>query len=115
MALIQSEIDRIVNTEVTRLVWLSLHKAAPGTTGASEVTDTSYARQQITWGASVSGVATGSQESFQCNAGSFTDMGFWDSQTGGTFLGSQTLDNSPSTLVDPGLVKVTPNFSIQPV
>ncbi len=69
--------------------YLSLHTADPGTTGASEVTGGSYARQPISVGAGVSGTATSS------DAQSFTNMpavaggvwiGIWSAATGGTFL-----------------------------
>lgn len=74
---------------------LSLHTATPGTTGASEVTGGSYARQPITFGTP----SSGSQASAGVDAAqSFTGMpaeaggtpffGVWT--TGGTYIGGGT-------------------------
>lgn len=74
----------------TTTYYLSLHTATPGTTGASEVTGGSYARQAITFGTP----ASGSQAS--TNAQNFTSMpaegsgtpyfGIWTAATSGTYL-----------------------------
>lgn len=71
--------------------YLSLHTATPGTTGASEVTGGSYARQAIVFGSA----SAGSQSS--TDAQSFTGMpaesggvpyfGVWSASTSGTYLG----------------------------
>ncbi len=74
--------------------YLSLHTGNPGTTGATEVTGGTYARQPITFGAP----AAGSQASSGASAAqSFTGMpveaggcpyfGIWTALSGGTYLG----------------------------
>ena len=69
-------------------VYLSLHTADPGTTGADEVSGGSYARQAITWNAASSGYQTSS------DGQTFTGMptvsgdlwlGLWGASSGGTF------------------------------
>ena len=69
----------------------SLHMAAPGDTGANEVTGgtPAYARKAIAFG----GAAAGSMEAssapvFDVPAGTtVTHVGFWSALAGGTFLG----------------------------
>lgn len=69
-------------------VYLSLHTADPGTTGANEVTGGSYVRQSITWNAASGGTQTSS------NGQTFAGMpavagnlwiGLWSASTSGTF------------------------------
>jgi hypothetical protein len=70
-------------------VWLSLHSANPGPTGANEVTSGVGAsgRQLITFSGS-SGVDTNSSAlAIDVSAASVTWIGYWTAQTGGTFLG----------------------------
>lgn len=68
--------------------YLSLHTAAPGTSGANEVTGGSYARQSITWNSWASGSTTSS------NGQTFTGMpseagnlyiGLWSAASSGTY------------------------------
>lgn len=67
---------------------LSLHDGIPGETGADEISGGSYARQAITFGAAVGGVADSSLEA------EFGDMpgvevwfaGYWDDLSAGNFL-----------------------------
>ena len=69
--------------------YLSLHTADPTTTGGSEVSGGSYARQSITWNAASGGSQTSS------NAQNFTSMpsttigyfGVWSASTSGTYVG----------------------------
>lgn len=81
----------IFNTATT--YYLGLNTADPGTTGASEVTGGSYARQAITFGtASAGSVASGGTSASQ----SFTGMplessgipyfSIWTASTSGTYL-----------------------------
>jgi len=77
--------------------YLSLHTATPGTTGASEVTGGSYARQAITFTASathvkVSGGASASQSftGMPVEAGGVPYAGVWTLSSGGTYLGGLT-------------------------
>jgi hypothetical protein len=77
-------------------VWLSLHTASPGQTGANESSGGSYARQSITFGAASSGVQTST------TAQSFTNMpastvayfGEWSAVTSGTYLLGSPLSSS---------------------
>lgn len=70
--------------------YLSLHTASPGTTGASEVSGGSYARQAITFGAASAGsqVSTNSQSftNMPAEAGGVPDFGIWSAASGGTYL-----------------------------
>ena len=74
--------------------YLSLHTATPGTTGASEVTGGSYARQAITFGSAAAGSkassgASASQSftSMPAEAGGTPYFGVWTLASGGTYLG----------------------------
>lgn len=91
--------------------YISLHTADPGSTGTSEATGGSYARQQTTWAAGGSdGVITGSEVTFaSIPAGTYTHAGVWSAASGGTFRGSATL--SSVTLSTTGDVRVTPTFT----
>lgn len=73
---------------------ISLHTADPGTTGASEVTGGSYARQAVTWGAASAGVKSNSASMvFQIPAGTtITHVGGWTAA--GTFRGGGPLTAS---------------------
>ena len=96
MPLTTVELQAAVDTEAARVTWLSLHTADPGQTGASEATGGSpaYARKQTTWGAAdASGIATGSQVTFDVPAATITHVGFWSASTAGTFRGSIDITN----------------------
>ncbi len=96
---------------------VSLHTADPGTTGASEVSGGSYAKQATTWGASVDGsggdagkaVSTGSDVTFTIPASTTVAyFGVWNA-AGSTFLWGAAL--TPSVTINangPGQVTVTP-------
>ena len=91
--------------------WISLHTADPGTTGASEATGGSYARQQSTFGASSGGVATGSEVTFAgLVAAAYTHFGQWSASTAGTFRHGNVLTPS-MTLGGTGTLKVTPSIT----
>jgi hypothetical protein len=67
-------------------IYLSLHTADPGDTGANEVSGGSYARQQITMSAA-SGKATSNSGDITFNgmpACTATHVGIWGSVSGGT-------------------------------
>jgi hypothetical protein len=74
--------------------YLSLHTADPGTTGASEVTGGSYARQAITFGSASAGVqsSTNSQTfaGMPSESGGCPYAGVWTLASGGTYLGGLT-------------------------
>jgi hypothetical protein len=81
----------------TTVYYLSLHTATPGTTGASEVTGGSYARQPITMGTPSTGSqassGTDAAQSFAgmpAEAGGVPYAGIWTAQTAGTYLGGLT-------------------------
>lgn len=91
MPLTTTELQAAADAEAARITWLSLHTASPGTSGANEASGGSpaYARKQTTWGsANSSGVAVGSQVTFDVPAGTYTHVGFWSASTAGTFRGS---------------------------
>lgn len=81
----------------TTVYYLSLHTASPGTTGASEVTGGSYARQAITFGTPSAGsqvsAGTDASQSFagMPAEGSGTPyFGVWTASSGGTYLAGGT-------------------------
>ena len=81
-------------------VYLSLHTAAPGETGANEVVGAGYARQAVAWGAPTNGVGTNSGTvtvPVPTSGGPFavTHVGLWDAVSGGNFLDG---DEPPSTI-----------------
>lgn len=106
MPLVDSQRNAIADNQATRLVYMSLHTAAPGTTGASEASGGSYARQPVTWNPAASGTATANQVTFDVPAGTYTHGGYWDAATGGAFLGGNALGASQA-LAAAGQIKVT--------
>lgn len=85
-------------------IFLSLHTGAPGATGANEVTDGAYARQDVTaaFGAAASKALTStSLVSFPAAATGFTPthFGVWDHATLTTaihFIGGDALAAGPA-------------------
>lgn len=69
----------------------SLHSAAPGDTGANEISGGSpaYARKAVTIGTSTSGGprALSADVTFDVPAVTVAYVGFWTALTGGTFVG----------------------------
>ncbi|GII63548.1 hypothetical protein Skr01_36330 [Sphaerisporangium krabiense] len=78
--------------------FVSLHTADPGTTGASEVTGGSYARQAKAWNpASGGNLDDSNAPTFNIPAlTTITHFGLWTEATGGTFLGAGPLSSSES-------------------
>jgi len=79
-------------------IYMSCHTADPGTTGASEVSGGSYARQLVT---SSLAAASGGSKTTNANvdftlmpACTVTDIGFWDAVTGGNFIQPAHLGSS---------------------
>ncbi len=70
--------------------YLSLHSADPGTTGASEITGGSYARQVIQVGAASGGVVTSTDaqtfSGMPAEASGVPYVGIWTAATAGTYL-----------------------------
>jgi hypothetical protein len=104
-----------------KLLYISLHTADPGGTGANELTGGSpaYARKAASWSAAVSGAKNlASTLTFNVPAGSTVAfIGLWDALTGGNFQGGGPLATSETygaqgtyTLTNPtsgGLVSVS--------
>ena len=88
----------VKNTAYTGPVslYLSLHTADPGKTGASEVTGGSYARQAVTFGTFATGQAsnTAKIDFTSMPAATVTHIGIWDASTAGTFHQSGALTAS---------------------
>jgi hypothetical protein len=81
-------------------VYLSLHTGDPGSTGASEVTGGSYARQAVALdAANAKATANTDIEDFAgMPAVTVTHIGLWDASTNGNFLigGALTASRSPA-------------------
>ncbi|WP_280465225.1 phage tail fiber protein [Nocardia brasiliensis] len=91
-------------------VWVSLHTADPGTTGASEASGGSYARVQGTWTSGTGGALTMPELTFNAPAGTFTHVGLNSASSGGSFYDKAAL--SPTiTLGSAGTIKITPSFT----
>ncbi len=94
----------------TSSVYVSLHTADPGSTGASEASGGSYARVQGTWTSGTGGALTMPELTFNAPGATFTYVGLWSASSGGTFYDKAAL--SPNiTLSSAGTVKVTPSFA----
>lgn len=82
--------------------YMSLHSATPGTTGASEVSGGSYARQVIEFGSASGGVlaSTDAQTytSLPALSGGVPYFGLWTSLSGGTYLGGGTVTGAPGPM-----------------
>lgn len=94
--------------------YISLHTADPGTTGASEVTGTGYARGSSTFAASSSGSSAGSQASVTAPTGATTAVtyvGVWTASTAGTFLCGIALTTTENFSTAGGTLKYTPTLA----
>lgn len=85
-------------------LYVSLHSADPGETGASEATGGSYDRQTgVTFNAAalvslVPTIDTSSVVTFlDMPAGTWTHLGFWDATSGGNFLWGLELTDGAGT------------------
>jgi len=76
--------------------YLSLHSADPGTTGASEFSGGTYARQAIVFGSASSGAIASNAAIAVPNAGSTaaTHIGIWTASTAGTYYAGAALASS---------------------
>jgi hypothetical protein len=80
-------------------VYVSLHTADPGETGASEVTGGSYGRQgPETFSAAAAGASDNDTQIDFTNmpAATVTHVGLWDASTAGNFLWGGSLTTSKS-------------------
>jgi len=80
-------------------IFVALHTADPGTTGASEVTDAAYVRQEMDTGTAVT---SGGQRPNTAKItypdrtnswGMLTYFSLWDAENGGNWLKSAALNN----------------------
>lgn len=81
-------------------VYISLHTADPGETGASEATGGSYARQGATTFAVAASGATENSGAINFTgmpAATITHVGCWDASTSGNFLWGGALTASKTT------------------
>jgi hypothetical protein len=78
----------------TTTYYLSLHSADPGTTGATEVSGGSYARQSIVFGSATAGVVTSTTAqnftAMPAESGGVPFFGIWSASSGGTYEGGGT-------------------------
>lgn len=100
-------------------VYISLHTADPGETGASEATGSGYARKDVTnnatnFPAAASGAkANGTAITFAAATGNWsssanmTHFGIWDASSAGNFLGGGAL-----SVAKPVLNGDTPSFAV---
>lgn len=93
----------------TVCVYVSLHTASPGSTGANEVTGGSpaYARKALTWNAASTGSKTLSNSpTFDVPAGvTITHVGLWSAATNGTYYGY--IDVTDEVFASQGTYQVT--------
>lgn len=94
-ALISAEVRNISYTGPATL-FVSLHTADPGATGASELSGGSYARQAITFGAPSGGTSSNTNvlNFAGLPAATITHFALWDASTAGTFHQSGALNSS---------------------
>lgn len=90
-------------------VYASLHTAAPGQTGANEVTGNGYARVAVTMGTDTSGAGSNSASvtftgPTPANWGTVTHLGLWDAATAGNNLYGDALTNPVATSVGVNVV-----------
>ena len=92
MPLTPTEVQVIAAAEAAKILFLSLHTANPGTTGASEATGgtPAYARK-ATVVTATAGTGTSTQVTFDIPAGNYTYFGTWSAVTAGTFYGGNLL------------------------
>lgn len=108
MPLVVAERNAVADFQAARLLYVSLHTADPGTTGANEAAGGSpaYARKALVFGAASGGTATATEVTFDVPPGTYTHFGTFNALTGGTFRGGNPL--SASTTINPqGQIKVT--------
>ena len=75
----------------TTTYYMSLHTATPGTTGASEATGGSYARQAVTFGSASGGVLSSAGSvtfsGLPVSTPGWPFWGLWTAVSSGTYLG----------------------------
>ena len=105
---------RISTTEANQALattgwsYVSLHTGDPSTTGANEVTSTTYARVAVTWNAASSGSVTNSG-ALSINLPASTTasyFGVWSASTSGTYYIGGALSPSITTGTSAGTVSI---------
>lgn len=101
-----------VNWTAPTALWMSMHTATPGSTGASEVSGSSYARVNVTTSfSSVDGVITNTAQidfpEVTSSSYTATHIGFWSASTAGTYYVGA--DVSPDKLHAVGAI---PSFAV---
>jgi hypothetical protein len=84
--------------------YMSLHTAAPGQTGANEISGNAYARTAIAFGTDTNGAGANSgavtfPAPTPANWGTATHFGIWDASTAGNFLYGDALTASVATSI----------------
>jgi len=107
MPITPTEVQVVAVAESAKILYLSLHSATPGTTGANELSGGSpaYARQATTVTAT-GGTGTSTQVTFDQNQVA-THFGAWTAATGGTFIGGNALSASSGTAATQSQTKLT--------
>ncbi|MGW4371033.1 phage tail fiber protein [Nocardia takedensis] len=109
----QALADAYKNIAGANTVYVSVHTADPGTTGANEATGGSpaYARKSSTWTSGTGGVITGSQVTIDLPAGTYTYVGLWKTVSGGSADFIDKVAISATTLGAQGQLLITPTFT----
>lgn len=107
-----AELNAAVDFVAGRAVWVSVHTADPGSTGAAEATGGAYGRKQLAWNPAAGGDASAAEVTIDVPAGTYSHFGLWDSAIGGVFRGSNPLTNAggtpeAATYTSAGQIKVT--------
>lgn len=111
MAFTAAVLNAMIDAAATMGTYVSAHTADPGTSGASEVTGGSYARQQTTWGAAGNGIRIGTQVTIPIPAGTVvTHVGVWSAASGGLFREGAALSASQNFVTAANLLH-TPTLS----
>lgn len=88
--------NAMLNVLGASALYVSLHSSNPGTTGASELTSTGYARQAIVFSTgSAQAIHNTGLITFGPAVGAWTAatyFGLWSAPTGGTFISAAALD-----------------------
>lgn len=103
-----TELSAVADFEKARDLYVSLHTANPGTTGASEGT---AARVSASWGTSSNGVTTVTVTFPSAPAATYTHFGLFSASTAGTFYGGNPLSASV-TLSAAGPIQVTVTLTV---
>ncbi|WP_306358714.1 MULTISPECIES: hypothetical protein [unclassified Nocardia] len=106
--------DAYKNIAGTNEVWISVHTADPGATGINEASGgtPAYARKKCTWTSGTGGVLNGSQVAVDLDAGTYTHVGLWKTQSGTAatdFI--DKVDIADTVLGAQGQLLITPTFT----